>query len=376
MLMSCIQAYSGWLAWVGLGNWIPFFCCFWGFQPYLQTGSARMRCALLFVTGTIPVVITGLGQMWMGWYGPWQLFNGLIVWFVAPGGEPFGRLSGLFDYANIAGAWLCIVWPFCIASFLQPNIKLFRKIVMFVFAVGVVVALILTDSRNAWGGLMLVIPFVFGPTRWAWLLPLLALTLFPVILSVIPGINAELQNLARLFVPERIWSRLNDLHHAQTRLLASTRLSQWSVALKLVFERPWLGWGAAAFSILYPLRTGLWHGHAHNLPLEVAVSHGLPTTIFLVGTVFLLLVISLKQGVLANGVPSCLDLKNKTFDRAWWSACFVLVALHGTDMPFFDSRLNLAGWILLAGLRCLTRSIPVNAQNDSLLDRDAQVIAR
>ena len=30
---------------------------------------------------------------------------------------------------------------------------------------------------------------------------------------------------------------------------------------------------------------------------------------------------------------------------------FVLVLLHGTDLPFFDSRLNIAGWILLAGLR-------------------------
>ena len=33
----------------------------------------------------------------------------------------------------------------------------------------------------------------------------------------------------------------------------------------------------------------------------------------------------------------------------------VLVVLHGTDMPFFDSRLNIAGWILLAGLRSRIR---------------------
>ena len=56
-----------------------------------------------------------------------------------------------------------------------------------------------------------------------------------------------------------------------------TRLSQWGMALQLVAERPWLGWGAAAFSVLYPiLRTGKWHGHSHNLPLELAVSSGVP----------------------------------------------------------------------------------------------------
>ena len=43
------------------------------------------------------------------------------------------------------------------------------------------------------------------------------------------------------------------------------------------------------------------------------------------------------------------------FDRAWWAAVLVLVVLHGTDVPFFDSRLNIAGWILLAGLRSRIR---------------------
>jgi hypothetical protein len=28
-----------------------------------------------------------------------------------------------------------------------------------------------------------------------------------------------------------------------------------------------------------------------------------------------------------------------------------LVTLHATDMPYFDSRINVAGWVLLAGLR-------------------------
>jgi hypothetical protein len=29
------------------------------------------------------------------------------------------------------------------------------------------------------------------------------------------------------------------------------------------------------------------------------------------------------------------------------------VTLHATDIPYFDSRLNVAGWVLLAGLRCV-----------------------
>jgi hypothetical protein len=46
-------------------------------------------------------------------------------------------------------------------------------------------------------------------------------------------------------------------------------------------------------------------------------------------------------------------LQAPVFERAWWAAALVLVALHATDMPLYDSRINIAGWILLAGLRCV-----------------------
>ena len=35
VLMTCAAPFarSGWLAWPGLVNWLPFFWGFWGFQP-------------------------------------------------------------------------------------------------------------------------------------------------------------------------------------------------------------------------------------------------------------------------------------------------------------------------------------------------------
>ncbi len=353
MLIGSFSAYSGWLAWVGLANWLPFFWAFWGFQPYLLTAEARRRCALWLVSGTVPVVITGFGQLWFGWEGPWQIFNGLIIWFIAPGGEPIGRLSGLFDYANIAGAWLAVVWPLSLATLLQPSLSFRERTFVLTLAIAIVAALVLTDSRNAWGGLMLAIPFVLGPTSWLWLIPLLSLMLMPVGLAILPGVNPEVQQWARTIVPEGLWARLNDMRYTQERSLASTRLSQWGVALKLVAERPWLGWGAAAFTVLYPLRTGQWHGHSHNLPLELAISHGFGVSLLIVGTVLALLITALKRGVLTKGVLKGQRSTANLFDRSWWTACLILVLLHGADMPFFDARLNIAGWVLLAGLRCL-----------------------
>ena len=54
---------------------------------------------------------------------------------------------------------------------------------------------------------------------------------------------------------------------------------------------------------------------------------------------------------------------------------FTLVCLHGVDRPFFDSRLNLVGWILLAGLRCLIDPTYKYETKISGTDHDALSIA-
>jgi len=352
MVLGCGFATSGWLAWVGLANWLPFFWAFWGFQPYLATPAARRRVALWLVAGTVPVILTGLGQLWWGWSGPLQALGGAIIWHLKPGGNPPGRLSGLFDYANIAGSWLALAWPLALAAVLQPQQGWKRRLPALAIAASLVGALYLTDSRNAWGALLLALPIVAGPGACQWLLPVLLLLLIPVALASLPGVAPFLQQPARDLVPQAIWGRLSDLEFAGQRPLAITRISQWGVALGLVAERPWLGWGAAAFSVIYPLRTGHWHGHPHNLPIDLAVSHGLPVALLLVGLILVLLIRAAIRGMAAG----------RLFDRAWWASALVLVALHATDMPLYDSRINIAGWILFAGIRAFLLNPPMLPQ--------------
>jgi hypothetical protein len=352
MVAGCLGATSGWLAWVGLANWLPFFWAFWGFQPYLATYASRRRVALWLVAGTVPVILTGLGQLWWGWGGPFQVLGGAIIWHITPGGNPSGRLSGLFDYANISGSWLALAWPLALAAVLQGGQGWKRRLPALAIAASLVGALYLTDSRNAWGALLLALPIVAGPGAWLWLLPVLLLLLIPVVLASLPGVAPFLQQPARGLVPEAIWGRLSDLEYAGHRPLAITRISQWGVALGLVAERPWLGWGAAAFSVIYPLRTGHWHGHPHNLPIDLAVSHGLPAALLLVGLILVLMIRAAARGMAAG----------RLFDRAWWASALVLMALHATDMPLYDSRINIAGWILFAGIRAFLLNPPMPPQ--------------
>ena len=348
MLIGSIYSYNPGLAWLGLFNWIPFFWCFWGLQPYLSTSERRQKCASWLVFGSLPVLITGFGQLWFGWEGPWELLDGLIIWFVAPGGQPLGRLSGLFDYANITAAWLAGVWPFCLASFLYPFMFGRNRFIPLLFLIAFVFAMVLTNSRNAWGAIFLALPLVFGPATWSVLIPLMMICFLPILLAVLPDIGFGIQQLARSIVPESIWARLNDMQFVH-RPVQATRIGQWKIAINLISQKPFLGWGAAAFSIIYPLRTGLLHGHSHNLPLELAVSHGILVSILMNIFVFSLLITSAYNQILNK----CNTSKILIYDRAWWASVLILICFHATDIPLFDSRINILGWILLIGLRCI-----------------------
>ena len=99
--------------WIGLSNWVPFFWCFWGFQPYLESQQLRIKSAKLFIIGSLPVLISGFSQYFLKIYGPFKFFNNLIIWYQRPL-DSNHAVSGLFSNQNYAGAWLCIIFPLCL----------------------------------------------------------------------------------------------------------------------------------------------------------------------------------------------------------------------------------------------------------------------
>ena len=64
---------------------------FYGFQIYLEKVEDRTTSSKLLLIGSIPILITGLGQYFLGWDQTINLFNGAIVWFI----KPIDNLSGL-----------------------------------------------------------------------------------------------------------------------------------------------------------------------------------------------------------------------------------------------------------------------------------------
>ncbi len=340
LLASSTQAVSGELAWWGLFNWLPLFWCFWGWQGYLETPEARRRSIGWLVAGTVPVLVTGLGQMVGNWQGPWSMAADLVIWHMDQGGNPIGRLSGLFDYANITAAWLALTWPLLLACLLQKPLGWRKRTLVLVLTVLQGLCLWLTASRNAWATALVALPLVMGPGAWVWLLPLLLLALLPVGFAILPGIPEGLQELARAVVPDSLWQRLTDQAFPH-RPVGTTRLSQWLVAGQLVLERPWLGWGASAFGTLYFSQSGFFHGHPHNLPMDLALSFGLPAALLVLAVPVWVTVVALGRGMATAGLA----------DRSWLAAFLLLAAIHGTDLPYYNDRINIVGWFLLAGIR-------------------------
>ena len=149
-----LDNYEYYLSWIGLFNWVPYFYCFWAFQPYLNSSFLRKKTSFFLILGSIPFLFTAIGQYWFKWYGPFKILNGSIIWFQRPLQSNAG-LTGLFNNANYAGSWLVLILPFLMAFLIDRSTKKLNKFLVFLFTSVVVILTYYTKSRNALLGTIL-----------------------------------------------------------------------------------------------------------------------------------------------------------------------------------------------------------------------------
>tara|TARA_B100000886_G_scaffold335996_1_gene293982 strand:- start:720 stop:2033 length:1314 start_codon:yes stop_codon:yes gene_type:complete len=330
------------LSLIGLGNWIPLIWVFWAVQQYLNSNSKRKLFALILIAGTFPVLVTGFGQYFLNWTGPFETMNGLIIWYQRPIENP-GGLSGLFSNQNYAASWLNFVWPFCIALFLEKTKKLFKKTAVFGFLISTGIAAFLTFSRNAWIGLLTSIPIVTGKKSFKFILPLLTIIILILFISFNPIFNGELKNILINLLPGEI---LLEFSNEGYEGLDATRIEIYNSALELIKKNPIFGIGAGSFTEIYFSNTSFWKGHSHNLLFELAISYGLPATIiFFVATTNILYLSSRKI------FSSKIIVDTSYIDKAFWAALFFFLISQIADVQYFDGKISLVAWILIAGLK-------------------------
>ena len=330
---------------IGITNWLPFFWLFWAIQPFLNNKYKRRNLGLILISGSFPVIFTGFGQYFFNWTGPFELFNGLVVWYLKPV-EITKSLTGLFSNQNYAGAWLNFIWPFCLAFILEKNEAFLKKTIAFIFLISVGAATFLTTSRSAWGGLLISLPLVIGSESLIWIIPLILSLILFIFWIVSPLFSGDLQNFFREFINQDIWIRFTPEGYIQHRW-QDTRFTIMSIALKYSFIRPLIGLGAASFPIFYEIQTEAWFGHPHNLILELAISYGIPSAVILFSTIFILITIS---GKILFTTPKDQIFQN-LYDRAIWASIFFFFVSQLVDVQYFDGRISIMAWILLACLK-------------------------
>ncbi len=352
MIISClfqnlfnvyIKDYEikSYLTWIGLFNWIPFFWLFWSAQGFLKTKNDRDIVSILITLSTIPVIISGILQYYFNLVGPFRFLDGLIIWYQRPIDEISG-LTGLFNHANYAGSWLTIILPLCIAQAFNNSDKFLKKNIFRIILVGIFLCIILTNSRNAWGSAILTIPLIFGIYSIKWFLPILLFISSIILVTTKNIFKGNIQEFFREILPNRIWLEFTNEGFSQ---LDVTRVEILNAALRVIINNPFFGTGAASFPIIYEYETGFWKGHSHNLITELSISYGLPTTIILLTFIGYILYNSFKKIFFKTNI-----LNN---DKAFFAATTVFVFSQLVDIQYFDGRISIVFWILLAGLKCI-----------------------
>ena len=323
------------LSWIGLANWLPFFWCYWGFKPFLNSHEKRKKSGLILLSGTFPVLITGIGQSFFNWNGPFEIFNGLIVWYQRPLDGITG-LTGLFNNPNYAGCWLNIIWPFCLAALIDKGNNFIQNISIYFFNFGISISTILTNSRSSWIGIFLGIVLMFGKKSFKLISVIVIIIGIIFGASLFPIFGESIQNFLQTIIPESMLAEFSDFQYS--------RIEIWQSGINLVINHPFFGTGASSFPEIFKYQTNFWKGHVHNLPLELIISYGIPAALMIIIPI---------TNLTFQTVRFKLFEKNRKdspiYDQAWISALVILVASQMVDVQYFDGRISIIMWVLLSG---------------------------
>lgn len=390
-LNRALAVLSGWLlftalvaddrgnALLGLANFLPFFLFFAVVRELGMTVAQVRRLAWILAIGAVPVIAIGLGQIYGGWAGHVRLLGGAIDWVIDPTGTPPGRMASIFAYANVLASYLVVTLTLTLGFWVETwttlcrsqsqetsapaswrrSLSVFPRVpwqscdwgkpiiwqtgFLTLAVTAHLVAILLTDSRSAWGITAIVALGFAIYCRWYGVILLGLGSIASVFWAAFGPFG---QSTFRAIVPTFLWARLTDQNFPD-RPLASLRVTQWQFAATLIQERPWTGWGLRSFSRLYEAAMDYWLGHPHNLFLMLAAETGIPATLGLMAIVGMVLYGGVRQWLVCDrrSDPTA-ALMLFTYGLAF-GTCLLF---HCFDVPLFDARINVLGWLLLAAI--------------------------
>ncbi len=360
LLLSASFGISRGDAFLQLVHFLPFFVL-WGVFATNPGAVARPFATLetvarWLVVSAMPLCAIALAEYLLkveSWIVPVKaspLPKWLLGWLYE---EPyFGhRARSLFDHPNALSAYLVMILGLGLGLLLKDLLVRETNRAWSVGWIASSVALCLaaifcTGSRN---GVLIALVLVgvclysARRCRWAWLLGAVGIgAITSAVLSF--GIGGRSLSFA-IFTDD-------------------PRIGVWNLAIDMIQQRPWTGWGLSGFREHYlpgsvPGYEGIFH--AHNIWLFLASETGIPVTVgfcAIVGT----LTYQAVRTYLRQGKSNSLSAGDKAVLLSYllsFSACLMFALF---DVVFYDARLNVFSWGLLAALYLLSglASHPVN----------------
>ncbi|AVH64370.1 O-antigen ligase family protein [Nostoc sp. 'Peltigera membranacea cyanobiont' N6] len=338
-------------AFLGLFNLLPFFLLFVAHSALIQTFAQLRQMAWVLVIGSIPVVILGLGQLFLGWSFKFQFVWVVFSWTIRPGGNPPGRIASLFLHANTFAAYLAIVFILGVGLWLenyqQLRVKSQKSFLPFLFlSVAVImnfIALIFTNSRNGWAIAIFACLAYALYQGWRILVGSVAAIVSSVLLAAFAP--SPVAQFFRQYVPAFFWARLNDDMYPD-RPVALMRKTQWGFAWSLAEQHPLTGWGLRSFSGLYKAQMQIPLGHPHNFFLMLSAETGFPSTLLFCGLLAWILI----AGVQLLRKSKHINTEDRLIFFTYLLTFVGWILLNTVDVTLFDFRLNALSWVIFAAI--------------------------
>lgn len=345
--LSCLFAANRGEAFLQLANFLPYLLLF-SVLPYLLQGIEPLaQLATEVVIATIPINLIALVEYILRAPGipRWLKRTELSRWFRArPHKE---RAMVMFGHPNALAAYLVLVLGLGLGIILYyrlrrplsplnpPLVGNLGGILLYIGTFSCLLGIFASGSRN---GLIVAMS------------QLLIFSLFTKASRVVLGLLAV--GLVAGAVGLGVGGRaLTEIDWAN-----DPRVGVWRFGLDLLSQRPWLGWGLGNFKLQYP--PGLipeykYIAHPHNFWLLLAVEAGIPVLLLFVWFVGKISYRALRQLVSSKSSPE--QAPKQAILLAYALAFWGCLAFALFDVTFYDARINVTHWVLLAGLYRLTR---------------------
>ncbi|MGJ3248889.1 MAG: O-antigen ligase family protein [Elainellaceae cyanobacterium] len=350
LVISSTLAVNPGEAFLQLSNFLPFFWLFAALPTLIGTFRRLEQIATDLVIAALPIhIIAAIEYVLKASWLPTELSQWSVVEAIVEAirAAPHrGRAMVMFDHPNALASYLVIIFGlglgltlkrlFCDSSLeSKPSLLWFHIPVsnpLLYLATGSnLLGLFASGSRN---GLLVAISqiIVFGLLAKAKRVILIIGTVM--VFGLIAG---------------TAWLGLGHRPHAITNLADDPRIGIWKIALDLIRERPWFGWGLGNFKMLYPPRLidpayqDIFH--PHNIWLLLGSEAGLPVMIAFTVMVSYVLYRGIRLVRLPRLSPSA-----HWIVIAYFLAFLGCVAFALFDVTLYDARVNMLNWLALAGI--------------------------